>query len=269
MNPYKIDPPFVVQFSGGRTSGFMLRQILDAYNGKLPDNSLIVFCNTGLEHPETLKFVERVSIEWGVDIHWLEYRQKKTFERVSYATASRNGEPFALLIEDKLNYLPNVMVRFCTVEMKIKTSDRYCATFGFLESGYSEAIGLRADEPQRVRKIKGRDRDNAAVCPIHDAGHTLADVERFWAAQPFDLGIPSYLGNCVGCFLKGRNKLATIARESPESLQWWAEQETASGNRFRKDGPSYAMFLALAQRKGLFDDMPETDYLEVACHCTD
>jgi len=35
-NPYRIDGPALVPFSGGRTSDYMLRQILDAHGGQLP-----------------------------------------------------------------------------------------------------------------------------------------------------------------------------------------------------------------------------------------
>ena len=34
-NPYLLDLPAVVSFSGGRTSGFMLRHILDAHGGQV------------------------------------------------------------------------------------------------------------------------------------------------------------------------------------------------------------------------------------------
>ena len=53
MNHYKINGPAVVSFSGGRSSGFMLWNILDAYDGKIPYDIKVVFCNTGLEHSET------------------------------------------------------------------------------------------------------------------------------------------------------------------------------------------------------------------------
>lgn len=73
-DPFRLPEPFVVSFSGGRTSGLMLRKILDAYDGKLPDCGRVVFCNTGKERQETLDFVERCSIEWDVPVTWLEYR---------------------------------------------------------------------------------------------------------------------------------------------------------------------------------------------------
>lgn len=73
-NPFRIPEPFVVSFSGGRTSAYMLRRILDAFGGKLPAGGKVVFCNTGKERPETLDFVERCSVEWDVPVTWLEYR---------------------------------------------------------------------------------------------------------------------------------------------------------------------------------------------------
>lgn len=45
-NPYLIHGPAILSISGGRTSGFMLRQIIDAHGGKLPADVVPVFCNT-------------------------------------------------------------------------------------------------------------------------------------------------------------------------------------------------------------------------------
>ena len=58
MNPYKIHGPAIISFSGGRTSGFMLRKILDAHDGKLPEDVIVCFQNTGLEHPLTYEIVK-------------------------------------------------------------------------------------------------------------------------------------------------------------------------------------------------------------------
>ncbi len=35
-NPYQIESPALISFSGGRTSGYMLRQIIDAYRRTAP-----------------------------------------------------------------------------------------------------------------------------------------------------------------------------------------------------------------------------------------
>ena len=46
-----------ISFSGGRTSAFMLHQILEANNG-LPDRAKVIFTNTGREMEQTLDFVQ-------------------------------------------------------------------------------------------------------------------------------------------------------------------------------------------------------------------
>ena len=94
MNPYKIDEPALISFSGGRTSGFMLWKILQAYNGKLPEDIWVVFANTGKEAPETLDFINDVSEKWGVHINWLElsvHEERPIWrtKQVNYKTASR------------------------------------------------------------------------------------------------------------------------------------------------------------------------------------
>ena len=57
MNPYRIDTPALISFSGGRTSAYMLKKIIEAYDGTLPDDMHVVFANTGKEMPQTLDFV--------------------------------------------------------------------------------------------------------------------------------------------------------------------------------------------------------------------
>ena len=51
----------------------MLWRTLQAHGGTLPPDSRPVFKNTGREKPETLDFVERCAVMWGVEILWLEY----------------------------------------------------------------------------------------------------------------------------------------------------------------------------------------------------
>lgn len=58
IDPFRIEGPAVVNVSGGRTSAYMLRRVLDACGGRLPADVFAVFCNTGDEREETLRFVE-------------------------------------------------------------------------------------------------------------------------------------------------------------------------------------------------------------------
>src|SRR4051812_42051434 len=54
--------------SGGRTSGMMLRNLMDDGVDVSP-----MFCNTGKERDETLDFVHEIEVKWGIPIVWLEY----------------------------------------------------------------------------------------------------------------------------------------------------------------------------------------------------
>lgn len=292
-DPFKITGPAVISFSGGRTSGYMLWRILQAHGGALPPDVKVVFCNTGKERPETLGFVERCSAEWGMPVVWLEYRYTETaypqpdpatvlghsFAVVNYASASRNGEPFDAVIRALGGYrkacgkgpvLPNVVARFCTTEMKVRTLARYAGIAGWGD-GWSNAVGLRADEPKRVAKARASRNPWEVELPLSDAGVGEPEVMAFWRAAPFDLQLESYEGNCDGCFLKSQGKLVKIFETRPELAAWWIEQEERTGQRFRKDRPSFAAMLERSQRQSLpmMGDDDEPDLLEAACHCTD
>ena len=272
--PRRLPTPLCIAFSGGRTSGLMLRMIIDHFGGLLPDDVVPVFCNTGKEHERTLDFVEECSQRWGVRIRWVEYvdaeEPRNRWREVDHATASRNGEPFAEVIARK-GYLPNPVARFCTVEMKIHATHRFLRGIGW-ENGYAKAIGLRADEPHRVARGRGREQAGGdpwtLEFPLYDAGVTVLDVVEFWRGQPFDLRLPlapdgtTPTGNCDLCFLKSAGKLSSIISAEPHRAVWWAEQERRIGATFRNDRPSYA---AMAAQRTMFAD--DEDVMD--CNCTD
>jgi 3'-phosphoadenosine 5'-phosphosulfate sulfotransferase (PAPS reductase)/FAD synthetase len=259
-NPFKITEPTVISFSGGRTSAYMLWRVLEA-NGGLPEEAIVCFANTGKEERSTLEFVRDCEQNWGVEIHWLEYRVgKPNFERVTFKTASRNGEPFQALIEKK-NYLPNMVARFCTQELKVLTIDRYMKSRQ--QPDYLTLVGVRADEPRRVAKIRTQE---DKYCPLADANVTEKDVWDFWNSNSFDLQLAKFSGasNCDLCFLKGASILMGLINQKPERAVWWASMEQKIGARFRSDRPSYQeMSNYQKDQHSLFED--ET----VPCFCGD
>ena len=94
-NPFKIDSPTCISFSGGRTSAYMLYRVLEAHQMSLPPEAVVCFANTGKEDEATLRFVQDCSEQWNVPITWLEWRDNDLgYEVVNFETASRNGEPF-------------------------------------------------------------------------------------------------------------------------------------------------------------------------------
>ena len=238
LDPYKLpDGNVLLSISGGRTSGFMLHKILHT-NPDYREKCKIVFCNTGREMPETLDFVQDMSIHWGVEFVWLEYNRrdgKVTFDIVNHNTASRDGEPFEALLKFK-GYNPNAVARFCTQELKVRTIKRYLLSIGW--DYWTSAIGIRADEGQRVKTKRTRERWKNWY-PLNNAGVVKKDIMEFWNAQPFDLALygrngVTPKGNCDGCFLKSEATLAMMWREHPDRMEWWSRMEDLAGGSFHK-----------------------------------
>lgn len=285
-DPFRIEGPACISFSGGRTSGYMLHRILQAHGGTLPDDVVVLFANTGKEHESTLDFVRDVESFWNVPITWLEYRAKvggeKQYAIVSYETASRNGEPFDALLAERA-MLPNVRARFCSSELKTRTMHRHIRqALGFTE--WDAVIGLRADEPRRVSSIRARgfrsDETSAEtmVLPLAESGVGSHEVGRFWEAQPFDLALPNnngktLLGNCDLCYLKQASTVLSIIRAEPNRAIWWAKHEqqaektATTGARFADDRPSYAEMHRMATTHG--ELFPFSDESIEDCACTD
>ena len=269
-NPYKIEGPAVVSFSGGRTSGFMLWHILDAWGSELPEDVKVAFMNTGLEHEATLQFVRDCASYWSLDITWLEFDVvdgERTFKIVDFCSASRDGQPMRDMASFR-GYLPNPVSRSCTSDLKLKTMHSWIKTLGWEE--WDTAVGLRADEPHRAKRIKPYIKAETPLCPVYEAGHTEKDVLEFWKAQDFDLMLPggnNTFGNCVGCFLKARHKLEKIGLTNPEHLETMADIEEEAGSVFRQDRPKYSEILTQITLQGrLFDDVIDDDTLPCSCH---
>lgn len=136
LNPYLLEGPALVSFSGGRTSAYLLKHILDAYGGRLPANVGVMFANTGREVEATLDFVRECGDRWSVPITWLEYEpageKGRKFRVVDHATASRKGEPYEALLRER-KYLPNPVARFCTSTLKIRVMRDYARSLGLAE----------------------------------------------------------------------------------------------------------------------------------------
>jgi 3'-phosphoadenosine 5'-phosphosulfate sulfotransferase (PAPS reductase)/FAD synthetase len=269
-NPYLIEPPASINFSGGRSSGFMLHNIIEAHQGDLPEGIEIVFCNTGLEHKATYDFIHQFSEHYKIKINWLEYHEdddgNNTFKIVDYKTASRSGEPFSK-INKKYKRLPNPVQRYCTGILKVQTSRKFLKSLGW--KSWESCIGLRNDETRRVHKFNQDVNYETSIFPMFEAGHDQNDVNAFWGENDFDLKLPhdsKIWGNCVGCHLKGIDKLSSIAEEDPSQLQWWADQENLHQNRFRKDRPSYEKIIQGAKNQGSFNFVEEDT---IPCFCTD
>jgi 3'-phosphoadenosine 5'-phosphosulfate sulfotransferase (PAPS reductase)/FAD synthetase len=272
VSHYRIEPPFYVSFSGGRTSGYLVRHVLKAWGGALPEGGHVLFANTGREHEATLEFVREVGERW-CPVTWIEWTPNKDGEYaslgyrvVSFDSAARSGEPFAALITKK-NYLPNPVARFCTSDLKVKPMSAFMRTT--VGDDFTTVLGLRADEPRRVARIRADASRDIAV-PLADAGVTRDQVIEWWKSEAFDLRLPGddpAFGNCDLCFLKSRVRTDRVIEAEPARAQWWIDQEERIGGTFRKDRPSYRQMFHQVTVQGQLFACDDDDTLP--CDCTE
>lgn len=242
----------IAGISGGATSGFMAA--LCSYDVRFS------FQNTGKEHALTYLFLERLGEALRRDITWLEYRPPaqrgappaaSRFAVVDARTADRSGAPFEMMMEAINAYreaigkgpiAPWWRSRICTTYMKTRLARRFVESLGW--NGHDEFVGLRADEPDRVARLRsGVPKRIGRLAPLADAGLTAEHVTEFWAAQTFQLGLPAHLGNCTGCFLKDQTDLSRALADTGDADYWAKMQETYPGF----GGKNFAGYRRLAE----------------------
>lgn len=254
--------PTIGGISGGRTSALMHVLSLAANRG----NGLYrgVYANTGKEHERTLVFLKRLQEATEAPLTWVEFRPPERLgmapkhsrtEEVTFETAARAGQPFEDFLETLAAYrreakdadpiAPHAIMRVCTAYMKVRTQARW--SIQQVGAQYTSSVGLRFDEPRRVKRLLSQATANVAyACPLSDAGITKADVLAFWSAQTFDLDIPEYLGNCNKCFLKDEADIAQSYYEEPEDGDWWLAIQNRYGD-FKRGGTSMRTIFAEAK----------------------
>lgn len=197
-----------VSFSGGRSSALMCELLLK----KHPRNKLIfIFMNTGEEHWKTLEFVKKCDEHYGLNLVYLEAvvhpgRKSCTHKVVTYDTLSRRGEPYEAII--KKYGIPNLDFPHCTRELKTNPFNSYMRSTCWEPGTFKVALGIRADEPDRIKP--------PYIYPLNEAGIDKQAVLDHWKAMPFDLGIEEREGNCVWCWKKTDKKHVLNIQKNPE-----------------------------------------------------
>lgn len=230
---FRTKGPVLVGVSGGRTSAMMAALTVGW------GEAFLCFQNTGLEHPGTYDFLKELEGALGQKITWLEYvkperkgapPREARFRVVDYKTADRSGGPFEQMMEALAEFreakgeapvAPWARSRICTAYLKMRTQDRWERTLGYAKP-IPKFAGLRADEPERVERLK---KTPISSAPLAAAGITKTDVLAFWKMQSFDLGIREEQGNCTGCFLKDQSDLARVMNEPESLLSVWDRME--------------------------------------------
>lgn len=230
----------VINFSGGRTSAYMT---IKYYR----PGDIVLFCDTGREHPKTYKFIHDFEANENIPVTWLKYE----------------GGFDGLLAKRKT--VPNQAWRYCTKELKSMTARKFLRENNV--KVYENLIGFRADEPLRVERHKDRWQTVTTVFPLVTNGTTKSDVLAYWKTKPYDLEVPAILGNCDLCFMKGKAAIISIMKEFPELADKWIADEVRTGATYI-NGISMAKMLEISKRPTV--KQPDLFTVEPAfsCACT-
>jgi len=221
----------LISFSGGKTSAYMLWWLMNKWEDRDQWEIVVVFANTGKEVEGTLLFVDDCANEWNVPIVWVEAVPKVkgkgwgvTHSVVTYETASRKGEPFEAMIA-RIG-IPTTNAPFCSDQLKRKAIESYMKSIGW--KGYWKALGMRIDEPKRIRKNAVQ---RKIMYPLWDLDpQTKQSISDWWSAQSFGLGIHPDDGNCDNCWKKDILRLVRNANRKPSSFDWWQEMTDKYGD---------------------------------------
>jgi hypothetical protein len=227
-------PKLLVSFSGGRTSAYMSRLLKTRYEDQY--DLLFIFANTGEEHENTLRFVDRCDKAFGLNVVWVEadvqhgLRKATQFKRVTFEAASRAGEPFEQVI--KKYGIANRNFPHCTRELKLRPIYAYAASIGWKRGDYSVAVGIRADEINRVSPRA--DREHIVYPLAHWHPVDKQDINDWWSDQPFNLELVERLGNCKWCWKKSDKKHFANIDDCPDIYDFPRRMET----QYPHAGPS-------------------------------
>lgn len=236
----------VISFSGGRTSGYMTKKILDTRSNEY--DIKVIFANTGFENEATLRFVHDCDTYFGFNTIWIEgvtHIEKgigMTHKLVTFESASRNGEPFEDVI--KKYGITNMQTPHCTRNLKRYPIEHYLRSIGWSVRDYELAIGIRTDEQRRVKDDKTR---NIVYPLVHWFPTDKQDVIDWWEEQQFDLQLQEHQGNCKTCWKKSFNKLMKLHNEDPSQFDFFERMEDMYprvGSEFVKysDAPDRVFF---------------------------
>ena len=242
----------IFNFSGGKTSAYMV-----IHYWKPGD--LVIFTDTGREHPKTYKF-----------IHDFEAFENIPVIKISYKDSDN---PFdEMLAKRKHKQLPNRMKRICTVELKIRTCKRYLKSIGIIR--FNNIIGFRYDEELRVKRHVEKYKKVKTIFPLYENKIDKAIINNFWNKKNYNLEIPSILGNCTLCFMKGKNAIINILSTYPELAKEWIKDEEIAQQHGKHGGHTYfpdityKQLLSIAQNN-LFKDIDLNNISSAYnCSCT-
>tara|TARA_R110000824_G_scaffold119262_1_gene273290 strand:- start:261 stop:1130 length:870 start_codon:yes stop_codon:yes gene_type:complete len=224
-----------------------------------------------LEDDNIIKIMLDLEQFIGSEITWL---SGKTFDEIINGknNLGKNGS----------HYLPNLMARYCTTELKMNP------IFDWWKREINEVvemrIGFRANETKRAAKMVSRLNQNGVdemktiigkrktqnkwgmvewripKFPLIDDVVFKDKIEVFWNNNKEVRFGSSYFNNCVGCFHRNPIFLKKMADNHPNKMEWFAKQEDLNKpNQFKKEVSYKQIIKYKSQTELSFEDFGDCD----------
>ena len=187
---------------------------------------------------------------------------------------------FEDLIKKKKGWVPTIISRYCTVDMKIKPIAQWC--YDNTELPVEMRIGFRANEVTRkIRMIEKLNKDGflefkatfsknnkgqnkwqlyswqKPEFPLIDNRIFKDEIEKYWKDKPVRF---AELNNCVGCFHRNPILLRKLWDIHPNKMEWFNNQEKLKKKgTWRSDLPYEKIKNIKLQYELTFSDFTECD----------
>jgi 3'-phosphoadenosine 5'-phosphosulfate sulfotransferase (PAPS reductase)/FAD synthetase len=231
-----IDNNLMVTVSGGRSSAIMARHIQT--NKKYENyNKIFVFCNTGMERPETIEFLKNIEKYWKMPIIKIEGVYSNDlgtgvkYKIVDWENLNMNAGPFSKMIEHKnkgvFSGLPNQDAPYCSENLKTLPAKKLCDNiFGI--NNYKIAIGFRKEDmPKRISWAEIKQQSQKIYPLLTDFYIPISqlDLNKLWQKENFKLEIHGKYGNCELCWKKSEDTLIENILYGTRFINWFDNEE--------------------------------------------
>lgn len=206
----------IVSFSGGKDSTAMLLRMIEE---DFPIDE-IIFCDTGVEYPETYAHIKKVE----------EYIGRK----ITVLKAKHNFEYYLKEVEKKdgsRGYgFPNTKFRWCTALLKIKLIKEHMGKDKFISY-----IGLASDEIKRIEKTMDKELKSF---PLLAWNMTEADCLQYCYDRGFDFGGFYNTHDRMGCWccpFQTIQDLRLLRKKYPVEWEQIITWEKETGESFKQN----------------------------------
>lgn len=253
----------LVTVSGGRSSAMMARHIQTSEKYAKYEK-LYVYCNTGMERPETIEFLSNIIKYWDIPLVMIEgvYSDIRgvgvKHKVVDFHNLDMKGRVFSEMIShlNKLKWtgVPNQATPYCSEYLKVRPSHSFAREI-FGTTKYYKAIGYRKEDmPKRISWAEINEDKKRFYPLITDFENPISqyDLNTFFNSEEFKLKIHSALGNCRYCWKKDEIKVLPkiikmdLMEDIPFFIDWHRNEEVKYGNMFFRDNLSIDTLVKLA-----------------------